>query len=93
MQSTSLDDSWMETKKTASLTRRFEFDSYSSTRVFLDQLADLSEEQGYYPNLNFNRTQVNVSIESETGKLGEKEYEFAQQTQKLFDLKDAVEEH
>ncbi len=87
MRPTSLDDSWMETKKTASLTRRFEFDSYSSTRVFLDQLADLSEAQGYYPNLNFNRTQVNVSIESETGKLGQKEYEFAEETQAIYERK------
>lgn len=85
MQNTSLDESWTETPRAASLTRRFEFESYSSTRTFLDKLADLSEKLGYYPNLNFNRTQVNVTIESESGEVGEKEYAFAEQTQALFD--------
>ena len=44
------------------MTRRYEFSSYSETRAFLDRLAEYSKEQGYYPDLNFGRNHVNVSI-------------------------------
>lgn len=46
------------------LYRRFEFDSYASTRDFLDRLADLSERCGYYPNVDFGTTYVRVGIEA-----------------------------
>ena len=48
-----------------SLNRRFEFASYAVMRHFLDQLADLSKREDYYPNVNFGKTYVNVSIEGE----------------------------
>ena len=44
---------------------RFEFGSYGETRHFLDQLADLSKREDYYPNINFGKTYVNVSIDEE----------------------------
>ena len=52
---------------------RFEFASYGATREFLDQLAALSKRDEYYPNLNFGKTYVNVSIDAEGQiALGEK---------------------
>ena len=47
------------------LNRRFDFGSYAETRNFLDQMTDLSKREGYYPNLNFGKTYVNVSIDAE----------------------------
>ena len=47
------------------MTRRYEFASYSETRAFLDRLAEYSREQGYYPDLNFGKNHVNVSITSD----------------------------
>lgn len=47
------------------MTRRYEFASYAETRAFLDRLADYSKAQGYYPDLNFGKNHVNVSITSE----------------------------
>jgi len=44
---------------------RFEFGSYSETRKFLDLLADLSKRENFYPNINFAKTYVNVSIDGE----------------------------
>ena len=85
MQLPAINESWSIERKSTGMTRRFNFDSYDETRRFLDDLADLSERVGYYPNLNFNRTQVNVSIESESGDLSAKEYEFAAQTDALFE--------
>ena len=52
---------------------RFEFATYGTTRDFLDLLADLSKRDDYYPNLNFGKTYVNVSIDAEgQTALGEK---------------------
>lgn len=47
------------------LNRRFDFDSYAETRYFLDQMADLSRREDYYPNMSFGKTYVNISIEAE----------------------------
>ena len=44
---------------------RFEFGSYVQTRHFLDQMADLSQREGYYPNVSFGKTYVNISIDAE----------------------------
>jgi len=74
---------WDVRQNTAVMTRSFDFPSYTDTRRFLDSLAELSERTGYYPNLNFNRTQVNVSIYSEDKTLGETEYRFAEATDAL----------
>lgn len=52
-----------ETDIRKTLYRRFEFDSYAGTRQFLDRLADLSERSGFYPNLDFGTTYVQIGIE------------------------------
>jgi 4a-hydroxytetrahydrobiopterin dehydratase len=44
---------------------RFEFSSYGEMRRFLDQLAEMSKRDSYYPNINFGKTYVNVSIDAE----------------------------
>ncbi|MHB8226686.1 hypothetical protein [Acidithiobacillus sp.] len=44
---------------------RFEFGSYAATRHFLDQMADLSKREDYYPNVSFGKTYVNISIDAE----------------------------
>ncbi|HBR96595.1 MAG TPA: hypothetical protein DD979_04360 [Gammaproteobacteria bacterium] len=83
MQLPTIHESWRLERNATGLARQFSFESYSQTRRFLDALADLSEREGYYPNLNFNRTQVNVGIEADAKTLGSKEYGFAAQTDTL----------
>lgn len=56
---------------------RFEFGSYGETRKFLDLLADLSKRENFYPNINFAKTYVNVSIDGEgQTELGAREAAF-----------------
>lgn len=83
MQYPTIDQAWDVQKNTKGMTRRFDFESYAETRRFLNDLAGLSERSGYYPNLNFTRTHVNVSIESDADQLGDKDYDFAAQTDAL----------
>lgn len=52
---------------------RFEFATYGATREFLDLLAELSKREDYYPNINFGKTYVNVSMDAEgQAALGER---------------------
>lgn len=71
---------WDTHKLPVGMSRRYEFGSYEETRQFLDDLANLSERTGFYPSLNFNRTQVTVRIQAETDELGMIEYGFAAET-------------
>ena len=66
------------------LYRRFEFDSYASTREFLDRLADLSERCGFYPNVDFGTTYVRVGIEAvDQARLGEAGSSFVAEMEQL----------
>ena len=44
---------------------RFDFSSYGETRHFLDQLANLSKRENFYPNVSFGKTYANVSIDTD----------------------------
>lgn len=57
---------WLVRTRPASIERRFEFDDYEATRTFLSRAAELSEREGYYPNMSFGRTYVNVSLQPAT---------------------------
>ena len=55
-------DQWHERKRPVCLERRFEFDSYSATRDFLDRLGDFSEAKQRFPDISFGRTYVNITL-------------------------------
>ena len=57
--------SWQERKRPICLEKRFEFDSYDSTRDFLDRLGDHSEAIQRFPDISFGRTYVNITIRPE----------------------------
>jgi 4a-hydroxytetrahydrobiopterin dehydratase len=54
--------SWQRRERPLRLERRLEFPSYMAARTFLDDAAALSEETGIYPDLNFGRTYVNLTL-------------------------------
>jgi len=68
--------SWQVQQRPPLMTRRFDFASYAETRQFLDDLAALSERSGYFPDLNFGKTHVSVSVAPRGESLGEAEYGF-----------------
>lgn len=55
----------IEQARSAPFNQRFDFASYQQTRQFLDQLADLSKAEDYYPNVSFGKNYVNISIDSD----------------------------
>lgn len=76
---------WQERKRTARLERRYEFPDYNTLRDFLDRAADLSEEQGLYPDLGFGRDYVNVTIHAAEGEdaINDEQRRFAGMLDKL----------
>ena len=56
---------WNERRRPVCLEKRFEFDSYSSTRDFLDRLGDFSERRERYPDISFGKTYVNITLRPE----------------------------
>lgn len=72
---------WRERSRPARLETRYEFSSYDDLRDFLDKAADLSEREGFYPDMGFGRDYVNVTIHTDEGadEISPKQYEFAKQ--------------
>jgi len=60
-----MSENWVTRKRPARLERRIEFSDYEETREFLDRAADLSEKEGYYPDMSFGRTHVSVTLRPE----------------------------
>lgn len=74
---------WQVQTKPPVMTRRFDFPDYAATRSFLDGLSVLSESSGYYPDLNFAKTHVSVTVAARAAVLGADDYEFADQVDAL----------
>ena len=81
-----LPEGWQSNERPPSLTRRYQFGSYSQTRAFLDRLAHLSQETGLYPDLGFGKTYVNVTLSGQDGAMpGATQVEFACRAQAFFE--------
>lgn len=74
---------WRIQERPPLMTRRYDFATYAETRKFLDDLAAVSERTGYFPDLNFGKTHVNVSVAPRDEALGETERAFAAQADSL----------
>ncbi len=53
---------WKVIERPAGLFRRYDFESYAQTRLYLELLAKESERVGRYPDLSFGPRHVNVTI-------------------------------
>lgn len=65
-----MEQKWSERGRPARLERRYEFTSYLELRDFLDRAAELSEKEGFYPDMGFGRDYVNVTIRADEESTG-----------------------
>ncbi len=74
-------ENWTVRKRPARLERRVDFENYDLTREFLYLTADLSEKEGFYPDMNFGRTHVSMTIHmnDEQAELAQAQRRFAEQ--------------
>lgn len=70
---------WQERNRPSRLEKRYEFENYDALRTFLDEAANLSEENGLYPDIGFSRTHASFTIHAEEGydAVSEQQREFA----------------
>jgi pterin-4a-carbinolamine dehydratase len=67
MSEQSTPEGWNRNDRPPNLFRRFQFANYAETRTFLDRLAELSKEIGYYPDISFGTTYANVTVHARDG--------------------------
>lgn len=80
----SIPEGWQQHERPPNLFRRFTFGSYSETRAFLDRLAALSEETGYFPDIGFGTSHANVTVHArDTKALGAVDIDFARRVNDL----------
>ncbi len=74
-----MEQPWTQRSRPDRLERRIEFSDYEATRVFLERLNTLSEQQSRFPDISFGRTYVNITLrsEEEDGAIGEVDQAFA----------------
>lgn len=78
-------DNWVQKKLPDRVERRIDFENYELTREFLDLAADISEKEGFYPDINFGKYHVNMTIyvnDRDTG-LERAQYLFATQVNSI----------
>lgn len=78
-------EQWQERQRPLRLERRYEFPDYPSLRDFLDRAAELSEKEGFYPDMGFGKDYVNVTIHADDRDtpLTEQQRGFAEQLDAL----------
>jgi pterin-4a-carbinolamine dehydratase len=78
---------WQERMRPLRMERRFEFPDYETLRDFLDRAAEVSEQEGLYPDMGFGRDYVNVTIytDDESDELGDVQQRLAKQLDALLD--------
>lgn len=58
---------WKERKRPPRMERRYQFEDYDALRDFLDAAAEASEACGFYPDMAFGRSHLNVTIHPDEG--------------------------
>ena len=74
-----MEQPWTQKARPDRLERRIEFADYESTRIFLERLNVLSEQEGRFPDISFGRTYVNLTLraDGEVEAIGESDELFA----------------
>lgn len=82
---------WKLRKRPARLERRIEFADYEQTREFLERAAELAEREGYYPDMSFGRTHVNLTLQpqDDAEQIGEPLMRYAREVDALLSLRPA----
>ena len=85
-----MSEQWQERNKPARLEQRYVFQDYSTLRDYLERAAELSESENLFPDMGFGKDYVNITIyaDGDDEKLSDSHHRFAQELDKLFNVKD-----
>jgi pterin-4a-carbinolamine dehydratase len=74
---------WQYQARPCLATRRADFLVYAQVKAFLDALADLSEKTNIYPNINFSRNHVLLTLYPQAATFSAEEIAFASRAEHL----------
>jgi len=85
-----MSDQWQERNKPARLEKRYSFQDYSTLSDFLERAAELSEHENLFPDMGFGKDYANITIygDDDNEKLSGTHHRFAQELDKLFNVKE-----
>ena len=75
---------WNEKDNPPRIERRFEFDNYSQTSLFMRDIDNLCKSRNIFPNISFGSQFVGITIFFEKAIISNKEKEFSKEIDEIF---------
>ena len=75
---------WRERESPLRIEKRFEFDKYSKISKFMEKIEKLCKEKDIYPNINFGKNFVSLSIFLDNKEISDKEKDFSMDIDKFY---------
>ena len=75
---------WKEKDNPPRIERRFEFEKYSKTSLFLKDIDNLCKSKNIFPNISFGSKFVGITIFLEKANISNMEKEFSKEIDDIF---------
>ena len=75
---------WNEKDNPPRIEKRFEFENYSKTSLFMKDIDNLCKSKNIFPNISFGSQFVGITIFFEKAKISSKEKEFSKEIDEIF---------
>ena len=75
---------WNEKDNPPRIERRFEFEKYSKTSLFLKDIDNLCKSKNIFPNISFGSQFVGITIFFEKSNISNKEKDFSKEIDDIF---------
>ena len=77
---------WIERKSPSRIERRFEFESYARTSLFMQRIENLCKEKEIYPNISFGKTFVSITIFQEDEEINQRFTAFSKMIDEIYEV-------
>ena len=75
---------WNERESPLRIEKRFEFEQYSKISKFMEKIEKLCKEKDIYPNINFGKNFVSLSIFLDNKEISDREKDFSSDVDKFY---------
>ena len=75
---------WNEKDNPPRIERRFQFENYSKTSLFMKDIDNLCKSKNIFPNISFGSQFVGITIFYEKANISNMEIEFSQEIDDVF---------
>lgn len=79
-----MNERWKQKNKPPSLEARFDFESFSTLRDFLDDVAEVAEKLNHHPNISFGRSHASLIIYGQGEEIAEVDIALAEGVDECF---------